>query len=615
MKTKNRTIATIALAAGILLLAACTGKNHPKTPVSSQDDEQLQALADSISTCLEDPSTYDMADSLLRQVFAMPGIEQSEAWPIFLFHQGMYHFYTGNLAQSKKVFLRLNDMLPLDVQADLSISVPQTLGVIYRRGQQTDSALYYYDRALQAAIEQNNDEWLGTCYLNVGILYNTLMQYKEAQPFLDKAVACAQKTDDGYTQLCSQQVRAANEVALCKNGEAERDIRQAYLLAQEAESADWQVRCLTTFISLFNQRQMPDSSAHYVRIGSELLQQLPPNGVTAVGFINERANHYYLTQQWQRAVDDFSSIISKSKGFRESNIMLRLAKSHERLGHYSEALHAMDAARQRADSIASAKLSAQIADFNVKYQTMEKDLEIARLTKQRLWFMMGLLLLAVVAAIVWLWLKGRRQRREAQMRIATLEKERRRIAKELHDGVCNDLLALEMQCAMGYDVDKLQQSLNRLRSQARDLSHQLMPPEFSHLSLPQLLKQHAESICRTTTLSMTFTAEPSVGDHHWRELSAEQSHELYRIVQEHTANILKGGTATHLDVHLRQLSDGTHQLTLRDDGQPSHEPSATGIGSRTFADRITSMGAQATINTVDDDSQSTTAETLLDIRF
>ena len=615
MKAKNLFFASVTLAIALMALAACTGRNNREASSGKASDEQIVALADSISTCLEDPSTYDLADSLLRQAFALPGIEHSEAWPIFLFHQGMYQFYTGDLAQSKMVFLRLNDMLPLDVQADLSISVPQTLGVIYRRGQQTDSALYYYDRALQAAIEQNNDEWLGTCYLNVGILYNTLMQYKEAQPFLDKAVACAQKTDDGYTQLCSQQVRAANEVALGKNDEAERDIRQAYSLAQEAESADWQVRCLTTFISLFNRQQKADSSAHYVRIGSELLQQLPPNGVTAVGFINERANHYYLTGQWQRAVDDFSSIISKSKGFRESNIMLRLAKSHERLGNYSEALHAMDAARQRADSIASAKLSAQIADFNVKYQTMEKDLEIARLTKQRLWFMMGLLLLAVVAAIVWLWLKGRRQRREAQMRIATLEKERRRIAKELHDGVCNDLLALEMQCATGYDTDKLQQSLNRLRSQARDLSHQLMPPEFSHLSLPQLLKQHAESICRTTTLSMTFTAEPSVGDHHWRELSAEQSHELYRIVQEHTANIVKGGTATHLDVQLRQLSDGSHQLALRDDGQPSHEPSATGIGSRTFADRITSMGAQATINTVDDDSQSTTAETLLDIRF
>ena len=599
---------TLGIAA--LILVACTGRQIPSGngATSSAADQQLNVLADSISDCLDDPSTYALADSLLRQVFSMPDIEKAEAWPIFVYHQGMYHFYTGDMAQAKTRFLRLNGMLPLPVQDNLSISVPQTLGIIYRREAQTDSALYYYDRALQAAIAQNDEEWLGTCYLNVGILYNTIGQYDQAQPFLDKAVHYAQKTDDGYTQLCGQQARANNEVNLGKTKEAELDIRQAYSLALEAESTDWQVRCLSTFVTLFNQEQKPDSASRYVAIGSELLSQLPPEGITAIGFLTARANYNYNIGQWQQAVVDYSSVMKTTNATHESDVLVRLAKAQEHLGNYAEALHTMDAARQRTDSVASAKMTMQLADFDVKYKTLEKDLEIARLTTQRLWLSLGLLAFVLVAAALWLWLRGRRQRREAQMRIATLEKERSRIAKELHDGVCNDLLALEMQCATGYDADLLQQELGRLRSQARDLSHQLMPPEFSHLSLPQLLAHQAERVSRTTALQMTFAANPSIDDSCWQKLSSKQSHELYRIVQEHAANILKGGTAKHLDVQLMQQPDGSHRLTLSDDGQASKATSATGIGNRTFADRITSIGAQATVTTFDNNN-------LLDIRF
>lgn len=116
MKAKNIFFASIALAIALMAFAACTGRNSREASSGNASDEQIVALADSISTCLEDPSTYDMADSLLRQAFTLPGIEQSEAWPIFLFHQGMYHFYTGDLAQSKMVFLRLNDMLPISLE-------------------------------------------------------------------------------------------------------------------------------------------------------------------------------------------------------------------------------------------------------------------------------------------------------------------------------------------------------------------------------------------------------------------------------------------------------------------------------------------------------------------
>ena len=574
-----------------LLFACCLGlavyaKDEPL-------DTVLQRLSDRIYVCLENPDTYDEARRLLDEAMSMKGAEHSAVFPGLLYHQSTYYLCMGDMERPKPILHRLLGMLPVESMPELDICVPQDLGVICRRDGLTDSAFYYYDRALQAAIAQGDKEWMMAISLNVGILHYNLSHYEEAERYLDKAVSYAPEVDDPYTELCAMQVRASVKIALHKLDEGERSIRRAWTLAQASQSVDWQVRCLTTLVWLFDEQQLADSARLYLEKGNALLPSLPRQHVTTVGFVVERANHYYMNSQWREALDDYLSIQAAGMGTKEQHIFERMARCYGQLGQWREAYCYMDSARMRSDTIATERIASQMADFNVKYQTMEKELEIERLHAQRLWFLLVAIGVLLVAVVLWLWHRSRRQRREAQMRISTLESERKRIAKELHDGLCNDMLALEMQMQFAgpQALPALQEQLNALRQQARHLSHQLMPPEFTHVGLNQLLHLYVGAMQKATHIEVSFTATPA-DDAVWQQLSHATAHEVYRIAQEQAANIVKGRTAKRLALRLEAVAPGRYQLTVTDDGQPVASD-GEGMGHRTLNDRITALGGRS----------------------
>ena len=73
-----------------------------------------------------------------------------------------------------------------------------------------------------------------------------------------------------------------------------------------------------------------------------------------------------------------------------------------------------------------------------------------------------------------------------------LESERERMATELHDDVCNSLLALEMniRTISGEESSDLSEQLGLLsntRERLRTLSHELLPPAFQYATLDEML--------------------------------------------------------------------------------------------------------------------------------
>lgn len=61
--------------------------------------------------------------------------------------------------------------------------------------------------------------------------------------------------------------------------------------------------------------------------------------------------------------------------------------------------------------------------------------------------------------------------------ICGLEDSNNRISKELHDGVCNDLLSIEIEMRQA-ETPSFSIQLERIREALRNLSHQLATPVF-----------------------------------------------------------------------------------------------------------------------------------------
>ena len=557
-------------------------------PAAFSHAEPLDSLCEHIGECLDDVTRLEEGRQLLEQAFGRADVEHDRFYPQLLYLQSYYYTNTGDFVRSKQHLLQLLSLLPADCNPELSISVPQDLGLCYRRESQNDSALYYYDLALQAARQQQDTEWLASINLNIGVLYTNLGHHKEAEAYVEQAVEQAHKTNDTFTLLCAQQIAASVKIFLRKYEEARLYAEPAYQLALQSQSPDWQLRCLTSLVAAYDFLQLTDSTALSLQRGDALLPLIPQQGITAIGYLTARGNYYYNHQQWQQAVGDLQALVNNEvAGMKTFDAYDHLARCYEHLGQWRQAYLYKDSATTCATRMAEEQFSSQMAEFNARYQAVEKDLEITRLqarnTRLTIIIISALLLLMVLAAALWLWQHQRRYRREAQLRINTLEQERSRIARELHDGVCNDLLAIEMTCATEPQPQDITQRICQVRQRAREISHRLMPPEFSQLSLATLLQHLANTITSNSNITATFTTTQSTPS-----LSDSTSHALYRIAQEHTANIIKGGTATTIAITLTE-----HQLNVSDDGQPMAD-SPQGIGQRTLRDWALAMNAQLT---------------------
>ena len=128
----------------------------------------------------------------------------------------------------------------------------------------------------------------------------------------------------------------------------------------------------------------------------------------------------------------------------------------------------------------------------------------AELRMQRTaWALVGSIVIAILIVVI-LVIRHRHRLRvmfirqcaemnEARQYIIGLEDERKRMAKELHDGIANDLLGISMKMfnvSTPEEMKSMQTDIDRLRSEVRNISHGMMPPDFSRLNLNDILNAY-----------------------------------------------------------------------------------------------------------------------------
>ena len=202
-------------------------------------------------------------------------------------------------------------------------------------------------------------------------------------------------------------------------------------------------------------------------------------------------------------------------------------------------------------------------ELTVKYNVKEKELALA-LSKAaqadtRFRLAVALAVLAVVVALFAIYaMVQRRRRHEREMEFAALrhdterqlttryveglENERARMARELHDGVCNDLTAMQMMLNDEHPTSPLLPQLDSCREQVRRISHELMPPEFNYATIDEVLRYYIYKVDKATADSRcTYTSAPDDAD--WSVVPDDVSLEIYRIVQEAVGNAIKHASA------------------------------------------------------------------------
>ena len=183
--------------------------------------------------------------------------------------------------------------------------------------------------------------------------------------------------------------------------------------------------------------------------------------------------------------------------------------------------------------------------------------------------------------------------------LAELERERSRIARELHAGAGQPLAALRMNLELLDEwaaamPQPAKDTVSRLRNlsesaleQIRAVSHRLHPPEWQHLTTEQAVR----GLIEQTGLAGWFETTIQIGP-----LPIEPGYAtkiaVYRCAQECIANVIRHSQATHIKVVLAAAGDSI-ELTVADNGK-GIDPVKTsgGIGLDAIREHIVLLDGQ-----------------------
>lgn len=167
-----------------------------------------------------------------------------------------------------------------------------------------------------------------------------------------------------------------------------------------------------------------------------------------------------------------------------------------------------------------------------------------------------------------------------------LENEHARLAKELHDGVCNDLFSMEVNAAsdpVAPTKDWIA-NLRRIRENIRLVSHELLPPVFREATINEVISNYLESLS-TPECPIRFETLPE--DVEWTGLPDAMSLNIYRIIQEAVGNSLKHARASRISVVMEwKLPNLEIRVSDNGNGAATDRP---GIGIQTMKERVTAL--------------------------
>ncbi|AHM62679.1 histidine kinase [Flammeovirgaceae bacterium 311] len=279
------------------------------------------------------------------------------------------------------------------------------------------------------------------------------------------------------------------------------------------------------------------------------------------------------------------------------------------------------------DSLMGAQTQQSIHRMEIEYQTTQKEKEIAQQKlllaqnsleiekKNNLIYLSLIAVIALLSGIIIFYMRYRdkqktnaqrlhalRQEGELKVLMAMIEgeeKERSRLARELHDGVGGILSATKMHLSVlqnemdwaghAQKFHHTSSMLDAASREVRTIAHNLSPDMLIRYELDQALASFCKSVSNPALQVDFYYLGESI------KLKSNFKLVLYRMVQELVNNIIKHA---HASQALVQLSLHEHQLclTVEDNGVGFETGEGKGIGLDNLRARVKDMHGELSID-------------------
>ena len=428
------------------------------------------------------------------------------------------------------------------------------LSVYSRKQKQYEKGLEYLDRSYEVCSACNDSGCVETSLNNRAVIYEMMGEYELALTYYRKAENIAKLTNNksGLAYIYSDAAecyRVKNDYDSCTIF-----IDKAIALHEEIGNLHGVAICLINKAALFGLRKMyPKSIATFqecIKLGEEL------------NYTDLLKNAHYELGKTYAAVNDFEM-----------------------------SFYHIDKSYALGDSLLNQDKIKSLSEMEVKYQTekVEKDflkekqegIETDLILANRNKWLLGISGFFLASVFFGLFIYQRKTRltqaekdralidereKGIQAVFDATEEERQRIAKDLHDGVGQQMSGLKIAwenlsiSIKGIDekeskrIDELSKILDSTASEVRVISHQMMPKVLEEFGLTPAIEQMLESSLGLTNLKFSF-------EHYNfdQRLSRKIELSLFRITQELLNNVIKHSGANFVSV---QIFKNKNQLIL-----------------------------------------------------
>ena len=469
------------------------------------------------------------------------------------------------------------------------------LGVMYKEMALYDSALIHYIELIKIAEEKGIERSLAMGYLNLGILYMQLEDYERALHYLNLSIPLNEKHFPNLIGLARMNIglihyAKKDYVAALAELQIARDVYQSW--GDRKGLADVLNNLGNVYIDI------PDlDSAHYYYVRArDLFSELGcwyPYGQTLnnLGLLNIYRKKFNLA--YQLLDSSLAVAVRTSNPELASTAYKNLYFGHNTQGDHQQALKYYLLHDSIQDMIYQLDKDRLMADLEMKYQNEKKQAQILALERDNLiktkrnniYLFTAIGIIALITfGFLYFRQRARKDRIIAQQRIRQLEEEkkllaakslvegqeeeRKRVARELHDGLGVLLSTTRMQFSSIGDaspearplIEKASRLLEQASSDVRKISHNMMPGLLTKLGLYEAVADLFEKISETEGLQIVAEVPEDA-----ERMPENREIMLYRIIQELANNTLKHARAGNIELRM-ELQPGKLDVFYSDDG-------------------------------------------------
>ena len=334
------------------------------------------------------------------------------------------------------------------------------------------------------------------------------------------------------------------------------------------------------------------SDTQYDRAAIEYLKAKPYREKTGnimfiVSDLYTLADLYFKMNNYQKGIDaalEGLAIAEKNNlTLKFEGIYQALARNYEGLGDYKNASKYFGLLAAAKDSVYHNATSKAIVEMQTKYESEKKEHAIKTLeaeARTRQLQIVALLVFSLMVSIaIYLFFSRRTltlktqlaeerqqiQKERFRLVIDGEEKEKKRMARELHDGLGQMLSTVRLMVS---DIDESNAepkvvrtlgALDKTIAEVRNLSHSMMPIQLIHSGLAAAVLEMNDAINATGKIAMTLTIPRNL------VLDDAVSIAVYRAIQEIVNNSIKYSKASKIKVSLNH-QENFLTITITDNG-------------------------------------------------